>query len=73
MSGELNQIFVNAKRTLRAHPEWDNERVAEQCGLSSRMLTVDERIGSTIDAARREIAADAEDMSRLSVWEGRQG
>jgi hypothetical protein len=54
---------------LRKDRTLSTEAVAEQCGFSARMLTVDERIRDTIEAARRDVATDAEEQSRLSPWE----
>ena len=45
--------FLAAKQALRAHPDWDDEKVAEEIGVK----LVDTPGLATIRAARRDLGA----------------
>lgn len=47
--------FLLAKRTLRAHPGWSNEEVADHCGIPHA------EIDGVVRPARQEVEADGID------------
>lgn len=47
--------FLLSKRTLRAHPGWSNEEVADHCGIPHA------EIDGVVVPARREVEADGID------------
>jgi hypothetical protein len=49
------ELFLSAKRLLRANPGWDDARVAEELGVRA----ADQRSMDTITAARRDVEADS--------------
>lgn len=46
------ELFLNAKRIIRLHPDWDDEKVAEAAGIKS--LEID-----LVTTARRDNDADS--------------
>ncbi len=52
MAGGKAQAFLEAKKTLRVHPDWTDEQVAERIGISKM------EIPDVLPAARRDLAAD---------------
>ena len=55
MASQKVEWFLAAKKAMRIHRDWDNDRVAEFCGIPAS--AVDE----TVVPARREIDADGID------------
>ena len=47
--------FLLSKRTLRAHPDWSNEQVADHCGIPHA------EIDGVVRPARQEVEADRTD------------
>lgn len=66
-TGTFCRLYSDARRVLCRDNSLTAEAVAERCGFSPRMILVDDRIRSTIEAARRDL--DTDDLSRLSPWE----
>jgi hypothetical protein len=57
MTSQRVEWFLQAKRTLRAHPEFTDEQVAERCNIPAAVM------GEVIPPARREIEQDGLDIA----------
>jgi len=55
MASQKVEWFLAAKKAMRLHPDWDDEKVAEYCGIPKASLD------ETVAPARREINADGID------------
>jgi hypothetical protein len=51
--------FLRAKRTLRAHPDWSNEQVADYCGIPRA------EIDGVVRPARQEVESDGIDPATV--------
>ena len=52
MASQKVEWFLAAKKAIRMHPDWDNERIAGHCGIPEASLD------ETVIPARRDIEAD---------------
>lgn len=54
------ELFLAAKRTIRAHPDWDDQQIADAIG--SRLI----ECADLLREARKDVAADT--MSAEFTW-----
>lgn len=53
------QIFIDAKKMIRLHPDWEDMEVAEAIGLPERILAPGCRELETIAQARKDVTAES--------------
>jgi hypothetical protein len=61
MASQKVEWFLAAKKAMRLHPDYDNEQIADHCGIPK--AAIDE----TVAPARREIDADGIDPIHLAA------
>lgn len=64
MAGQRYELFMAAKKVIRTHPDWDDEKVAAQVGAKLTELDI-------IREARKDHEADSQQTTTFSAGNDR--